>query len=423
MRRMAQGLLLALIVALTLAPAAAQDEVPVIVSPALEADMQNLEQITERLRALETLDPVDRRFPSRADVIVYLQSLYDEDMSADDLARSTLFYTALGLLDADVDLRAVYLSLLSSQVGGFYDTDTKSMNVIPLNNEAIGASLTLTEQIVYVHEYVHALQDQHFGLDALIDSEESADHPDRSLAALSLIEGDASAIMNLYLQRVSMQNPMAALQLLTQGLQAGNLFLPPDVPSILVNELLFPYEAGMTFVLAVYGEGGWDALNAAYANLPQTSEQIIHPDKYLSGEGAAGVMARDTGALLGEGWSPVWQTALGEFYLREHLKTELPTRRSATAAAGWGGDSFQLYRHDDSGAAAWTLDLVWDSADDAREFAEAYAALGEARYGTPAQDGCWGDDDGALCLRADANGSQVSAAPTLDLARRLMNGA
>lgn len=423
MRRAAQWVIMFIVCALVVMPAAAQGETPAPVNPALEADMQSLEQITERLRVLETLEPVERRFPSRVDVIAYLQSLYDEDMSPEDLARSTLFYTSLGLLDADVDLREVYLSLLSSQVGGFYDTETRSMNVIPLNNEAIGESLTLTEQIVYVHEYVHALQDQHFGLDALLEAEAMADHPDRSLAALSLIEGDASAIMNLYTQRVSMQNPMAALQLLTQGLQAGNLFLPPDVPAILVNELLFPYEAGMTFVLAVYGEGGWDALNGAYASLPQTSEQIIHPEKYLSGEGAAEVTARDTGALLGEGWSPVWRTALGEFYLREHLKTELPNRRSAAAAAGWGGDSFQLYRHDDSGAAAWTLDLVWDSADDAREFAGTYAALGEARYSVPAQDGCWGDADGALCLRADDDGSQISAAPTLDLARRLMNGA
>src|SRR5690606_23013873 len=129
--------------------------------------------------------------------------------------------------EPDVNLRDVYLELLGAQVAGFYDSDTKMMNVVPTSG-LLSDDLTLTEEIIYVHEFTHALQDQFFGLDPLIEPEEVAKHPDRALAAISLVEGDATAVMQVYVQNVVSRNPMAAFQILGEGLQAGNLFLPPN---------------------------------------------------------------------------------------------------------------------------------------------------------------------------------------------------
>ncbi|MCA9906842.1 MAG: hypothetical protein KC547_23465, partial [Anaerolineae bacterium] len=77
----------------------------------------------------------------------------------------------------------MFIEVLGSQVAGFYDTETGVMNVIPVIGDDPGEGLSLTEQIIYVHEYTHALQDQHFTLDSLIDEGDIADHPDQLLAA------------------------------------------------------------------------------------------------------------------------------------------------------------------------------------------------------------------------------------------------
>src|SRR5690606_21462258 len=186
--------------------------------------MVALEDITRQLRELDG-EPVERAFPTREETIAYLRETIDQQLPLDEADRYRDFYVALGLLEPAIDLRDVYLSLLSAQVAGFYDTDTQVMNVLPAQGE-LASELSLLEQIIYVHEYTHALQDQFFGLEQYLDDEEVVKHPDRALAAVALVEGDASAVMNVFAQEVITRNPLAVFQILGQGLQAGNLFLP-----------------------------------------------------------------------------------------------------------------------------------------------------------------------------------------------------
>lgn len=388
------------------------------ISPALEAQMIALETITTQLRGLPTLQAVERIFPTRDETIAYLRALYERDLPVEEAERAEAFYQALGFFTPDVDLTEVYLTLLGSQVAGFYDPDTQQMNVIPTLGDDPGESLSFSEQIIYVHEYTHALQDQHFDLNALLP-DSLANEPDRALAIRSLVEGDASATMTLYTQAVAEQNPMAALSILTEGLASGTLFLPSGIPSILVRELMFPYEEGANFVIAIAGDDGWAAVDAAYANPPQTSEQILHPDKYLSGEGAIPVELADQTAALGDGWTLAWDVTLGEFYLREQIDSELAPSRANRGAAGWGGDRFHVYTNGDQVASA--LRVVWDTPEDADEFNDIYAAYADSRFGGEAVQGCWSNADGALCLRAGDDGSSlVVTAPTVELARALL---
>jgi hypothetical protein len=281
----------------------------------------------------------------------------------------------------------------------------------------VGEELSFTEQIVFVHEYTHALQDQHFGL-TMLEDEALQSTPDRSLAAIALVEGDATATMQVYTQQVTMQNPAVAFELLAEGALAGNLLLPEDIPPVLVRELMFPYETGLDFVLALYRDGGWERINAAYDNLPQTTEQVLHPEKYLAGEGALAVDALDV--ALGQGWNEIWNINLGEFYLGEHLRTQLSSFAAGQAATGWGGDRFQVYVNPETDDLVWTLKILWDTAEDAMEFAGAYAEFGAGKFGSAASDGCWSNDDSALCLVADAGGSLIVSTPSLELAREVL---
>ncbi len=414
--------LLALLVGLS--AAAAQDVTPVSeaatpISPSLAAQMTTLEATTAALRDLPIKQPVEHRFPTRQQTIDYLRATYARELPPEQIARTKDFYVTLGLLSPDIDLSEVYLNLLGSQVAGFYDPDTETMNVIPTIGDDPGTTLSFTEQVIYVHEFTHALQDQYFGLNALMNNPDVQNSPDRSLALTSLVEGDATAIMTVYEQNVTLRNPLAALGMLVEGLQAGNLFLPADVPSILTTELLLPYEEGLNFVVAVFKSGGWDAVNAAYANPPTTSEQILHPDKYLAGEGAQDVALDDASAALGDGWVDQWDTTAGEFYLREQLKTELPGDQANQAAAGWGGDHFRIYV-DASGDLASALALKWDTPADQAEYEDAYRAYATARFGVAADaNGCWQTDASTTCL-VSGDGTRIVSAPTVELAQALL---
>jgi len=283
----------------------AQDATPeatpeATINPQLAAQMAGLEQITQTLRGLTAKSPVDHRFPTRQETIDYLKASYDREFPAEKFAQLKLFYVALGLLPADIDLQKVYLGLLDSQVAGYYDPDTKTMNVIEPDAASQGKPLSFMDQVTYVHEFTHALQDQYFDLNKLLPPEIEAD-PDHSLAVTSLVEGDATASMTLYMQAVEAKNPLAALSMLVDGVQAGDLTLPAGVPPILTDELIFPYTSGLDFVLALNKSGGYDAINAAFKNPPSTSEQILHPEKYLAGEGAQTVALADESAALGAG--------------------------------------------------------------------------------------------------------------------------
>jgi hypothetical protein len=417
-------LCVAVLVALIGGSAAAQ---PLAISAALDEQMNGLDRWTEAARGLTPTVGVPRSFPTRAEVRAYIERVYREELTPELAARSLAFYNAVGMLPPGIDLTALFIDVLGSQVAGFYDPDTGYMNVVPTIGDDPGDRLSLTEQMIYVHEYVHALQDQAFNLNNYVGTEELGDHPDRALAALSLVEGDASAVMTLYIQRAAEANPLAALSLLTEGLAAGNLLPPGDIPAPLLRELVFPYETGMNFVLAIYqSENSWEAVDRAFANPPTTSEQIIHPEKYLNSEGAQPVEGVSIAEVLPEGWQPQWDTAMGEFYLMEHLRQHLSRAEAARAAAGWGGDRFQVYTNAD-GETAWTLSLVWDTPADAQEFAAAYdnwlEAFAEANGGSLQEGVDYSCVVAAttVCFFSSSAGDIITAAPLPELAQRLMD--
>jgi hypothetical protein len=398
----------------------AQEAAPPI-SAALTKQLTGIEQLTSDLRGLAPLNPLDRQFPTRKEAAAYIARTLDTQLRPDDVVRETLFYRAFNLLPAGTDLRKVYQDLLSSPAGvaGFYDTETKKMNVVLYAGDKVGDALPMLEQVIYAHEFTHALQDQHFDLDTIIEGITAPTNPDRSIAATTLFEGDAMLVMTGYLQSAVQKNPLAAVGMLVQGAGAGAFNIPPGTPSFLVTELTFPYETGLSFVSALFRAGGWERVNQAYKQLPESTEHILHPEKYLAGEKPIEVTLKTPDAVLGKDWLLKVDRPLGEFYLLSHLRTHLPGEVARKAAAGWGGDRYHIYAKADGDQIAWVLKLAWDTPDDAKEFEAAYQQFAAKQFkDAPPQDGCWSDSQTALCITAD--GGLVAAAPTVDLARKLL---
>jgi hypothetical protein len=409
--------LFACTVVLTLGLTAAAQQITVEVSPAFQAHIAELSAFAEARRELSLPAPLPLHFPNRAELRDYLNRQLEIGLTQDDLDRALRFYAAFGWMPIETDLRGLFEEFYTSQVGGFYDTETKEMNVVILSGRPLGDRLPIIEQIVYVHEYVHALQDAAFDLLAYLTEMQALENQDEQLARLALVEGDATLVMNEYAVYAAQRNPLGTLTgLLLGGLQAGNLTLPPGIPSIIASELLFPYIEGEAFVRALFNEGGWELVNAAFSRPPQTTEQILHPEKYLAGEVGVRVRLLDSAAKLGAGWQLIDQGVLGEFHLREFLSKELTAAQAAQAAAGWGGSAYHIYQHGD-GRLAVMLRLEWDTPDDLAEFQTAINAYGESRFGTSADGGCFSNADAALC----SNGRMVLIAPTVDLALSMIS--
>src|SRR3954451_3347262 len=228
----------------------------------------------------------------------------------------------LGLLKPDVDLRKVSGTIFGQGVAGYYDPRTKHLRVVS------GAQTTnrFLYEITLAHELTHALEDQHFKLDL-----ESSSSDDAGLAHLALVEGSATTVMFTYAQRhFSPEQTLGGL-LSSLGQDTG------DLPPFVEAQLVFPYVEGQAFIQHLYeiGGGTWSLVNSAYRFRPPAStEQILHPDKYLR------VEQPDRLALHvrpGAGWRRVRAGTWGEWATGQLLG-------NADAAVGWGGDRYELWQ-------------------------------------------------------------------------------
>jgi hypothetical protein len=154
-------------------------------------------------------------------------------------------------------------------------------------------------------------------------------------------------------------------------------------PRVLRETLLFPYLQGTSFVTQVYKRGGWEAVTAAYKTLPQSTEQVLHADKFHAGEAPQKVALRDVSASLGKGWRMADHDVEGEWglylLLDEFLQSADASKR---AAEGWGGDRYALFLGPNRAADVVVAHkTAWDTEADAREFFDSYVRRTTKRYG------------------------------------------
>jgi hypothetical protein len=348
---------------------------------------------------------------SPAEVKARMEAQFTKDNPPVEIANAEDTLKALGLLPADATLGSLYVDMLGSQVAGFYDPEAKQMFVVSKSG-TIGP----IEKATFAHEFTHALQDQSFGL-AGIDVD-SVGQGDRSLGRLALVEGDATLLMAHWMG--AHLTPAELGELLNVDPEA--LSQLTKMPAILRETLMFPYQQGLAFVNGLWANGGWEAVNRAFGDLPDSTEQILHPEKYLAGEKPV-VVPLDGAALakaMGPGWTATPEDTLGEFqmsiWLRENGVKALDAQ---AAAAGWGGDRYVYLRGPD-GAYALALVTAWDSGADAAEFQAAAGIAapnlpGAALVQAPAQGG--GESRGASVLLAS------DAATLARLAKAVPGGA
>jgi hypothetical protein len=344
--------------------------------------------------------PLD--YMSRGELLKYLNEVLDAEYPPDKALADQRMLVAFGLLDEGLDLRSLRARLLLENVAGFYDERPNKRRLYAVSEDR---RLTPANQLVLSHELRHALQDQYAPIHDLVP-DSVGDFDDRRMAVVSVLEGDATLVMEKFLvKRLGGAGDQDLLGLATPT--------PPveGAPPVLRDQLVLPYIIGRSFAMALVKSGGWDAVKSAWSRPPESTEQVLHPEKFAAHESPRAVeppYKPPSGRLMSDG-------VLGEVLTRTLLG-----EGSDAAAAGWGGDRYQVW--DLSGKTLLVWRSVWDTSADTREFMEAALAAFRARYGAgQPREGfttftagawrfAWGERDGGVELYSSDDPRLVDAA-------------
>lgn len=331
------------------------------------ATIQSIEREVSRIRNLPIRNEIAVSYVNRDQLRQEMKEEMEKEYSPAEIASEEKVLKSLGLLAEDADLAAVIEEMLGSEIAGFYDDETKELKLVSATPE-----LNLMNQVTLAHEVTHALQDQSFQLSAFLP--EDSGNADSDLARMSLVEGDATLTEEAY--TTANLSGVDLLNLLMGSLGASGGLMGS---SYLEDSLLFPYVSGLEFVGAIKQKGGWPAVDAAYSKPPESTEQVMHLEKYFAGEAPLPVKIPDISSIAGGGWSVTFEEVLGEFDALEMLQQDLSPSRARRAAAGWGGGAIS-FAEGPGGETLMGLVFMWDSEADAAEFAEAMGDALETRY-------------------------------------------
>jgi hypothetical protein len=334
------------------------------------ADRTLLQQIEDQVAGLRGLQPksqVPLRILDQAALQRYFVDRFNQDYLPSERESDQKLLTTLGLLGPNDNVVQLLLDVLQEQVIGLYNPDDKAMYMVGDN-----AQFGPEEKTTFAHEFTHALQDQYFNLTTL--EPKHADNDDRSLAIQALTEGDAVLLQRLWSQQNMSQDEINQLG---QGGSTSKLFA---APLFLREQLLFPYGDGFNFVRQMYQSGGgYAGVDDVFRNPPDSTEQILHPDKYRSHEKPVDVPLQDLSqGSLGDGWRKISSNVLGELDIRLILSQLTDTATAVRGSSGWGGDRWELLEKD--GRQALVISSVWDTENDARNFFTTFGLAMKNRF-------------------------------------------
>ena len=301
-------------------------------------------------------------FLGRDELAAYLRELFDAEYTVEQARADERLLLAFDLLPTGTDLRALRARVLEDNVAGFYDERPGKRRLYAVSEDR---AFTPMNQVILAHELRHALQDQYEDLDSVL-GDEVTDFDDRRLAWVSLLEGDATLVMERFV-RLRLGALGAAPEASGEGaeaLGAPGLLDVPGAPPIVRDQLVQPYVAGLAFARALWAHGGPEALREAWGRPPESTEQVLHPAKFLERERprrVAPAVAAPRGARL------VSEGVLGELLLRTLVEGD-----AGPATEGWGGDGWKLWDVGGKTALAWRSE--WDRPADAAEFDTALRA-------------------------------------------------
>src|SRR6185503_8994365 len=177
-----------------------------------------------------------------------------------------------GLIPDTLDLRHFLLDLLTEQIVGYYDPETKVLYVV----KEAPADMT---GVTISHELVHALQDQYVNMDSI---QKAKGNSDRQAAAQAALEGHATWVqLQEMLDGADLATRMpGGWDQIREQIRENQRSMPKfaNAPMAIQEALIFPYLSGAEFVRRFQTRG--DKRNPI-EQLPVSTEQILSEDAYF----------------------------------------------------------------------------------------------------------------------------------------------
>jgi hypothetical protein len=299
--------------------------------------------------------------------------LNDETIGGLSISELEQAYKQLGLLDARDDLKIALEKFYRLEQLISYDS-AKDRLLIAADAANLGAQLPAlynraATELPVTMGIVQVLQEQHFQWQEKISRTAIED---ARLAYRAIAGGDAllTALAHGSDGNLGGSGLLAAARQVSLQMD----ILARDLPPFLRKQLILPFREGSDFVTWAIKAKGPAGLNALYANPPDATAQILHPERYYL---TAQTPQRFSPAgLLRHMEKPaLFEQSLGEYLLRGLLETENSLAASREIAAGWRGD--QLFSFDDSGFQTTAWYSAWGSATEAAAFQRAFQTIAE----------------------------------------------
>lgn len=361
--------------------------------------------VAEIVRELEGISGLKQRRPIRAErmdrgrVKGFLAERMRAEIRPQEIRAEEALLKKLGFLPAEFDLEKTMLDLLSEQAAAFYDYRSKRLYLI----ESPAGEL---QHSALVHEIAHALADQNFDLRRFVEKVRQSD--DAALARLAVMEGQATWLMSEYLTRrtgQSLKDSPVLVRMMSRAaeLSAGQFPVYDAAPLYLRETLMFPYSRGMLFQHAVYERLGLEAFARVFLRPPESTQQILHPEKYLGGEKPEAIevprlrLPRAHRVLI-EGTLGEWDHAL-------LLKQYVGEREAEELAPAWRGGQYRLWQDHRSRRTLLVHVSRWEKASSAQRWFTAYQEVLRGKWRRfsarePAPGELRGEgDDGHFLLR------------------------
>ncbi len=347
-----------------------------------------------KVRGLALKHAIPAQMQTTAEFRSYMERAAAQDPKK--LAAATTGLIALGLLPTGVDLGHAIADTLVTQAAAYYDWEAKRFSIVQLPTDPTNRDVLVS------HELTHGLQDQHFDLAAFVDAKDL--DTDAAIARRFVVEGDAmmasiaftvfaatgayeltrdqTRAMRPQLAKFAtsdMTSMIAALQAQSADVVAKDPSLKASfdamgsLPRIVLVPLLASYMHGAMFILDVYEKGGWTSVNALFTDPPQSTEQVLHPERWFSGDRPVRIDIPDV-----EDSELVVYDVIGE--LQWSVYFSLWPHTGDKPEINWGGDRYAVWRDKEGDELTVLIVTTWDTAYAAKGFHDAYVSTLEARY-------------------------------------------
>lgn len=176
---------------------------------------------------------------------------------------------------------------------------------------------------------------------------------DGFLARLAIAEGEASLVS----KRIAGEAPEKS-----------------DWPEVVTAYLRGSLAAGEHFLTQVRAEDGARGVARLYVEPPESTEQVLHPEKRLPpADRPDRIVLPDLADAIPDGWEPAGEETIGEEGLVRVIQAIYGNNRHQSAATamslatGWDGDRLRLYRTKSGDRTAFVWVFAFDSRREARD--------------------------------------------------------